>query len=247
MCNLYSMTSNIQAIRDLVSEIKSWDDVGNMLPQPGIFPDYAAPIIRREGEHTVLTTARWGMPGSSFVLFKNAQKRAQSIEKKEDREVGKEEFDELLKNEPDKGVTNVRNTSSKHWKRWLGPQNRCLVPFNSFAEFNKSKGGNVWFAQNEQRPLAFFAGIWVGEWTSVRKVKEGQVTADFYAFLTTEPNKEVGEVHPKAMPVILTNENERETWLNAPWEEAQELQRPLEDGSLEVVAVGARRDPAAKS
>lgn len=111
-------------------------------------------------------------------------------------------------------------------------------PLNSFAEFNKSKGGNVWFAQSEQRPLAFFAGIWVDKWTSVRTVKESQVTADFYAFLTTEPNKEVGEVHPKAMPVILTNDEERDAWLKALWEEAQELQRPLVDGALEIVAKG---------
>jgi putative SOS response-associated peptidase YedK len=25
-------------------------------------------------------------------------------------------------------VTNVRNTSSPHWRGWLGPENRCLVP-----------------------------------------------------------------------------------------------------------------------
>ena len=32
-------------------------------------------------------------------------------------------------------VTNIRNTSSPHWRGWLKPENRCLVPFNSFAEF----------------------------------------------------------------------------------------------------------------
>jgi len=39
-------------------------------------------------------------------------------------------------------------------------------------------------------------------WTSVR-VKEGETTNDLYAFLTTEPNAEVGAIHPEAMPVIL--------------------------------------------
>ena len=38
----------------------------------------------------------------------------------------------------------------------------------------------------------------------MRKVKEGETTNDLFAFLTTEPNKEVGAIHPKAMPVILT-------------------------------------------
>ena len=32
-------------------------------------------------------------------------------------------------------VTNIRNTSSSHWRGWLKPDNRCLVPANSFAEY----------------------------------------------------------------------------------------------------------------
>jgi putative SOS response-associated peptidase YedK len=32
-------------------------------------------------------------------------------------------------------VTNIRNTSSPPWRGWLKPENRCLVPFNSVAEY----------------------------------------------------------------------------------------------------------------
>jgi putative SOS response-associated peptidase YedK len=32
-------------------------------------------------------------------------------------------------------VTNTRNTSSPHWRGWLKPENRCLVPANSFSEY----------------------------------------------------------------------------------------------------------------
>jgi putative SOS response-associated peptidase YedK len=79
-------------------------------------------------------------------------------------------------------------------------------------------------------------------WTSVRKVKEGLTTNDLFAFLTTKPNAEVEPVHPKAMPVILTEPEEIETWLTAPVEEALKLQRPLPDGSLKIVATGVKKD-----
>jgi putative SOS response-associated peptidase YedK len=59
-----------------------------------------------------------------------------------------------------------------------------------------------------------FAGIWTN-WTSVRKVKEGETTNDLFGFLTAEPNDVVAPIHPKAMPVILTTEQEIETWLTA--------------------------------
>ena len=152
------------------------------------------------------------------------------------------DFKELLRMEPDGGTTNIRNVKSKHWTRWLGTENRCVVPFNSFSEFNKAEGGDIWFALDETRPLACFAGIWTN-WTSVRKVKEGETTNDLYAFLTTEPNAEVGAIHPKAMPVILTTPDEVETWMTAPADEVLKLQRPLPDGSLRVVARGVKEDP----
>ena len=107
----------------------------------------------------------------------------------------------------------------------------------------QGEGGDIWFALDETRPLACFAGIWAN-WTSVRKVKEGETTNDLYAFLTTEPNVEVGAIHPKAMPVILTTPDEVETWMTAPPDEALQLQRPLPDGALRIVARGVKEDPA---
>jgi putative SOS response-associated peptidase YedK len=73
-------------------------------------------------------------------------------------------------------------------------------------------------------------------------VKEGETTNDLFAFLTCEPNKELGAIHPKAMPVILPTPAEIETWMTAPTEEAVKLQRPLPDGSLQIVARGAKTD-----
>jgi putative SOS response-associated peptidase YedK len=120
------------------------------------------------------------------------------------------------------------------------------VPLTSFSEFNKDAGGDIWFALDESRPLAVFAGIWT-TWTSVRKVKEGETTNDLYGFLTTEPNAEVGAVHPKAMPVILTTADEIDQWMTAPAADALKLQRPLPNGSLKIVAKGVKKDDAPTS
>ena len=216
MCNLYSVTKGQQAIRDLANAMR--DTTGNLPSMPGVFPDYAVPIVRTGADGVrELVKARWGMPSPAFAL--------------QGRKV-------------DKGVTNVRNTASPHWRRWLSPGSRCVVPFTSFSENDRTPEGKVepvWFALDETRPLAFFAGLRTG-WTCTRKVAEGEIACELFAFLTTDANAEVGAVHPKAMPVILTTPDEVGTWLAAPWADAGLLQRPLPDGALTVVARGQKQD-----
>lgn len=193
------------------------DRVGNLRAMTGVFPDYAAPIVRSAVEGRELVMARWGMPSPALAL--------------QDKSV-------------DKGITNIRNTASGHWRRWLGLDSRCLVPFTSFSEPDQSPEGDrktIWFAFDEDRPLAFFAGVWT-PWTCVRKRAEGEVTCDLFGFLTTQANAEVGRYHPKAMPVILTEPSEWAVWLSAPWSEASRLQRPLPDGSRVIVARGEKSD-----
>ena len=67
---------------------------------------------------------------------------------------------------------------------------------------------------------------------------------ELYGFLTCDPNGVVGPIHPRAMPVLLTTADEMDTWLEAPWETARELQRPLPNGEMVIVAKGNRKDPA---
>ena len=100
MCNLYSITKGPQAIRDFARAIR--DMTGNLPPIPGVFPDYSAPIVRNAADGVrELTMARWGMPSPVFAL-KGRNSNS--------------------------GVTNVRNVSSPHWRRWLGVESRCVVP-----------------------------------------------------------------------------------------------------------------------
>jgi len=167
---------------------------------------------------------RWGLPSSSQALFEAATRRAERLRAK-----GQDpDFNELLRMEPDGGTTNVRNIKSRHWTRWLGLGNSCLVPVNSFCELDQASGSkqNTWFALGEDRPLACFAGMWVPAWESVRKIKEGLVTCDLFGFHTCDPNDEVKAIHPKAMPVILLRPEEFELWMTAPAEEAMTLRRP---------------------
>ncbi|MDZ4394460.1 SOS response-associated peptidase [Cypionkella sp.] len=204
MCNLYNMTRAVEAMRQLFAGLDN--KAGNL--EPGdIYPDRLGAIITATPTGHALHRARWGLPSPKQFHSPSGI---------------------------DRGVTNIRNTGSPHWRRWLDTEHRCLVPVARFAEPRTGKGaGNAWFKLADDRP-AFFAGIWVPEWTSIRKLKDGETTDDLYAFLTTEPNAEVAEIHPKAMPAILTEAAEWETWLAAPWAEAKALQRPLPDGALEI-------------
>ena len=135
---MFSVTKGQTAIREMARAML--DRTGNLPPLPGIYPDYKAPIVRNTADGRELTMARWGMPSPVFAL---QNKKA------------------------DPGVTNVRNVKSPHWRRRLTLEHRCVVPFTSFSENEVLPDGSrppVWFALADDRPLAFFAGIWT-PWT----------------------------------------------------------------------------------
>src|SRR5688572_24752236 len=106
MCNLYSMTTNREALRKISQAMN--DKVGNLPELPGIYPDYLAPIVilNSAGEREIIL-ARWGVPS----LVKQVPPDKTNI-----------------------GTTNIRHAYFKDWDGYLGIEHRCLVPLNRFAE-----------------------------------------------------------------------------------------------------------------
>jgi putative SOS response-associated peptidase YedK len=114
-------------------------------------------------------------------------------------------------------VTNVRNLASPFWIGTLRHADlRCLVPVTAFQEWSGDAGAKRqhWFGV-PSRPIFAFAGIFrhTDDWPC-------------FAFLTCEPNRLVGAVHPKAMPLILHSED-YDSWLSDDWNKASALVVPF--------------------
>jgi len=187
---------------------------------PAIFPNGRAPVVRvaPDGVRELLTM-KWGYPPPNIP---NSKPRNPYL-------------------------TNVRNTDSRYWQNYLKKlEHRCLVPVTSFAEPDNNQGNRsiwTWFARDDDRPLMFFAGIW-REWEGDRGTKKAPDLGKhlLYSFLTTEAAADTGYIHPEASPVLLLDEDARETWMNAPWEIARDLQKPVPPGTVKIVAVDTKQD-----
>lgn len=216
MCNLYSMTTNQEAIRRLFDVAPEFDLTGN-LEGGEIYPRRSAPIIRqREDGAREMVMTEWGFPRVKRELKKDGTPYAPTPS------------------------TNIRNSHYLMWRDWRqDPQYRCLVPVTKFAEPNpKAKQArqpkDIWFdVAGAEEGVFAFAGLWrswEGDWIKARGNKQTEV----HAFYTCEPNALVKPIHPKAMPVIL-HPDDYEAWLNGSWDEVKSLQAPFPEKGMRII------------
>jgi putative SOS response-associated peptidase YedK len=225
MCNLYSMTTNQEAIRRLARVFR--DNLGNQPPLPAIFPDQLAPVVRldREGERA-LDSLRWGFPPPPKATSR-AVTNVRNYTSPHWRPWLKRGYRCLV---PATSFSEYTDSLPKvaHW--FALDETRPLFAF-----------AGIW------RPWTGARGTKAERKALQEATGSEEREHHLFAFLTTEANEVVRPVHAKAMPVILPAGEAWDVWLEGETEKAMELARPLPEGVLKVVAVGPREDVAAHS
>jgi len=117
-------------------------------------------------------------------------------------------------------VAHVRNLASPFWIGTLRhTEFRCLVPVTAFQLWSQTADPRTGKRAAHlftlpAAPVFALAGIW----------RDSEVPS--FALLTCDPNRLVGSINPRTMPVILHSED-HERWLRADWKEAQRLVAPF--------------------
>jgi putative SOS response-associated peptidase YedK len=223
MCNLYSNTMPVSAMRSLFDVSQAHDHLGNAEPLKAIFPRYDAPICRLtpEGDRE-LVSAHWGflMPQTSKTTGKPILPRA---------------------------VNNARDDKLKSSRFWSASfkERRCIIPATAFCEAKGKKPATyVWFGvagSGYAEPFGF-AGLWR---SFSGRYRDKEVEIETYTMVTSTPNDLVKEVHPDRMPVIL-KQSAFGTWLTGSPDEAFAVIEtyPAEDMKILGSGEGLKSEPS---
>jgi putative SOS response-associated peptidase YedK len=139
-------------------------------------------------------------------------------------------------------VTNTRDDKARTSSFWRDSfeRRRCLVPVTCFAEPKEVTPATWhWFALNgeDRRPLFAFAGLWRRHVGPIKK-DGSSVELDVYSFMTTTPNALVGTIDHERMPVLLSTDEEFETWMRGTPDEASALIREYPPDKMRMVQSG---------
>ena len=210
MCNLYSLTTNHQAILRLFRVLPNRAEQTES--RDAIFPGHFAPVVclANDGERE-LANLSWG-----FVLPQKGKAPRRVTNTRDDKA-----------------------KSSTFWRESF-EKRRCLVPVSCFAEPKEVTPATWhWFALNgdEPRPLFAFAGLWRHHSEPIKKHGES-VELDVYSFMTTTPNALVGSINHERMPVLLSREADFEQWMSGTPDEAFQLIREYPPERMRMVQSG---------
>jgi putative SOS response-associated peptidase YedK len=133
MCNLYQLTTNVEAMRRLFGPFKG--DTSNLPLFREIYPGYDAPVLRRDDGALSLEMMTWGFPGPAAA----GGRPVTNV-----RNLSSPFWRSALGNPERRCVVPV--TSFCEWTAEPDP-----------ATKRKRK---VWFGLREDEPLFAFAGIW---------------------------------------------------------------------------------------
>ncbi|MEL6100332.1 MAG: SOS response-associated peptidase [Pseudomonadota bacterium] len=225
VCNLYSNTTAVEAMRRLFDIDAGRDRLGNAEPRPAIFPKGAAPVVRLNdtGERELVEMA-WGFLTPAF-----STKAGNPIKPK--------------------AWNNARDDKVLKSGLWKGSfqERRCLIPVSSFHESKgRQPATDYWFglhAENpEDRPPFAVAGLWRIVQSELRSASSHELT---HTMVTTEANDMIRPIHAKGrMPVILDPEN-YDAWLSGSTDDALALLRPYPSTRMRIIqnGVGLKADP----
>ena len=210
MCNLYSLTTNRQAVLRLfrVSDNRA----AAFEPKDAIFPGHSAPVVRvaEDGERELLNMS------CGFVLPQKGRAPRRVTNPRDDKV-----------------------WSSRFWRSSFEGR-RCLVPVSSFAEpKNVTPATWHWFALkgDAHRPVFAFAGLWRHHEGPIKK--DGPpVEMDVYSLMTTTPNNLVGSINHERIPVLLSTDDEFEFWMSGSPDEAFKLIREYPPEKMQTVQEG---------
>jgi putative SOS response-associated peptidase YedK len=103
----------------------------------------------------------------------------------------------------------------------------------------------IWhsFALNgsDARPLFAFPGIWRVYKGPLKRNGE-PIELEVFAFMTTTPNELVATINHERMPVLLTGEEQFETWLQGSPRDAFALARRYPAEAMRIVQAGLEKE-----
>jgi putative SOS response-associated peptidase YedK len=215
MCNLYSMTTNREAILRLFGV--SHNRATAVEAKDAIFPGHDALVVRiaPDGERELVTLS-WG-----FVLPQPGKVPRRVTNTRDDK------------------VLSSFWRDSFHQRRCLIP----VTSFAEPKQITPATWH--WFALNgsEPRPLFSFAGLWRRHVGPIKK--DGpSLEIDVFSFLTTTPNLLVGTINHERMPVPLANREAFDVWLTGTPDAAFKLVHPYPADRMRMVQSGFEKSDA---